>query len=88
MNNGSNLQCSFVSPNKYPMSAEKPIIMTYSTRLQLSNYIIITPKKRSKTKSRSRNFTAAEIMRDPASIKGRLLPYLEVHLSLQIPTHG
>uniref|UniRef100_A0A7C9EMX5 Uncharacterized protein n=1 Tax=Opuntia streptacantha TaxID=393608 RepID=A0A7C9EMX5_OPUST len=53
------LQCSLVSPNKYPMSAEKPIIIT-----------------------------AKEIMTDPARINGRLLPYLEVHLSLHIPTHG
>lgn len=32
--------------------------------------------------------TETEIMRDPARINGRLLPYFEVHLSLQIPTQG
>lgn len=32
--------------------------------------------------------TAAEIMRDPKRINGLLLPYFEVHLSLQIPTQG
>lgn len=32
--------------------------------------------------------TATEIIRDPARINGRLLPYFEEHLSLHIPTQG
>lgn len=32
--------------------------------------------------------TATAIMRDPASMKGRLLPSFKEHLSLHIPTQG
>jgi len=32
--------------------------------------------------------TATDIIRDPARMKGRLLPNLDVHLSLQTPTQG
>lgn len=32
--------------------------------------------------------TASDIMRDPIKINGRLLPYFEEHLSLQMPTQG